>query len=78
VAVSADAEGDSYTTTMNSHVALRELPLGHPVPRDTEIASVTLDGRPIDDYRVRRANRGEEVLVKVAPDGEHTLLVETL
>jgi hypothetical protein len=78
VVVSADAEGDSYTTIVNSDVALRQLPVGHPVPRDTEIASVTLDGEPIDDYRVRRANRGEEVLVKAAPDGEHTLLVETL
>jgi hypothetical protein len=43
---------------------------------DKEIASVTLDGEPIDDYRVRRTNRGNEVLVKAAPDGEHTLVVE--
>jgi hypothetical protein len=41
-----------------------------------EIASVTLDGGPIDDYRIRRTNRGNEVLVKAAPDGEQTLVVE--
>ena len=76
VAVSADATDDTYTTTVVPDVALRELLVGHTVPRDKEIASVTLDGEPVDDYRVRRTNRGKEVLVKAAPDGEHTLIVE--
>jgi hypothetical protein len=77
VAVSADAEGNTYTTIVNQDVALRELLVGHTLPEDREIASVTLDGEPIGDYRVRRTNRGNEVLVKAAPDGEHTLVVET-
>ena len=76
VAVSADATGSTYTTTVDPDVALRELLVGHTVPGDTEIASVTLDGEPIDDYKVRSTNRGKEVLVKAAPDGEHTLMVE--
>jgi hypothetical protein len=76
VVVSADAEGDTYTTTVDPDVALRELLVGHTVPGDKEIASVTLDGEPIDDYRVRRTNRGNEVLLKAASDGEHTLMVE--
>ena len=76
VAVSAEAEGDTYTTTADLDVALRELLVGHMVPGDKEIVSVTLDGEPIDDYRIRRTNRGNEVLVKAAPDGEHTLVVE--
>jgi len=77
VTVSADATGNTYTTIVKPDVALRELLVGHTVPADREIASVTLDGEPVDDYRVRRTNRGKEVLVKAATDGEHTLEVET-
>ena len=77
VAVSADATGDTYTTTVGPDVALRELLVGHTVPADKEIASVTLDRAPVADYRVRSTNRGKEVLVKAAPDGEHTLVVVT-
>jgi hypothetical protein len=75
VAVSADAAGDTYTTTVDPDVTLRELLVGHTVPRGREIASVTLDGEPADDYKVSRTNRGKEVLVKAAPDGVHTLEV---
>ena len=75
VAVSAEAEGDTYTTTVDPDVVLRELLVGHTVPRDTEIVSVTLDGVPVEDYRVRRTNRGNEVLVEAAPGGVHTLEV---
>ncbi len=77
VAVSADAEGNTYTTIVNPDVALRELLVGHTVPRDKEIASVTLDGEPVDDYKVRRTNRGKEVIVKAPSVGGHTLEVET-
>jgi hypothetical protein len=77
VAVSADATGDTYTTTVDPDVALRELLVGHTVPGDKEIASVTLGGEPVDDYRVRRTNRGKEVLVKAPTSGEQTLVVTT-
>jgi hypothetical protein len=76
VAVSADATGNTYTTTVTPDVALRELLVGHTVPADKEIVSVTLDGEPVEDYRVRRTNRGKEVLVKAAPSGARTLEVE--
>ena len=56
---------------------LRELLVGHTVPRDEEIASVTLDGEPTGDYKIRRTNRGNEVLVEAAPGGVHTLEVVT-
>ena len=59
VAVSANVTGDTYTTIVNPDVALRELVVGHTVPGDREIASVTLDGAPVEDYRVRRTNRGQ-------------------
>ena len=47
------------------------------VSRTAEVSSVALDGKPVDDYMVRKTNRGKEVLVKVPPSGEHTLVVET-
>jgi hypothetical protein len=56
---------------------LRELLVGHTAPEDKEIGSVTLEGEPVDDYRVRRINRGNEVLVKAATSGEQTLVVTT-
>ena len=77
VAVSADVTGDKYTTTVTPDVALRELLVGHTVPGDKEIVSVTLEGEPVDDYRVRRTNRGKEVLVKAATSGVQTLVVTT-
>ena len=78
VAVSADATGDTYTTTVDPEVTLRELVIGHTVLADSEIASVTLDGVPVEDYRVRSTNRGDEVLVKAAPGSEHTLVVTVM
>jgi hypothetical protein len=66
VAVSANVIGDEYTTTVTPDVALRE-----------EIVSVTLGGEPVEDYRVRRTNRGMEILVKTATSGEQTLVITT-
>ena len=77
VAVSANVTGAEYTTTVTPDVALRELLVGHTVPGNKEIVSVTLEGEPVDDYRVRRTNRGKEVLVKAATSGVQTLVVTT-
>jgi hypothetical protein len=77
VAVSADATGNTYTTTVTPDVALRELLVGHTVPADKEIVSVTLEGEPVEDYIVRRTNRGMEILVKAATSGEQTLTITT-
>jgi hypothetical protein len=56
---------------------LRDLLVGHTAPEDKEIVSITLEGEPVDDYRVRRTNRGNEVLVKAATSGEQTLVITT-
>jgi hypothetical protein len=77
IAVSASAEGNTYTTTVNLAVALREFVIGYTVARSAQISSVTLDGVPVDDYSVRVTNRGKEVLVQAPSTGEHTLVVTT-
>jgi hypothetical protein len=76
VAVSADATGDEYTTTVTPDVALRELIVGHTVPADKKIVSVTLNGNAVP-YEVRSTNRGKEVIVEAATSGEQTLVVTT-
>ena len=61
---------------MNPDVELRELLIGHTVPRDAGILSVTLNGASVEDYRVRETNRGQEVLVDAPTTGPQTLEVE--
>jgi hypothetical protein len=77
VAVSASADNGTYRTTVDPNVTLRELVVGHTIPRTAEISSVTLDGKPIDDYNVRKTHRGKEVLVKAPTSGEQRLVVKT-
>ncbi|MCA1847894.1 MAG: glycogen debranching protein, partial [Actinobacteria bacterium] len=77
VNVSASASAGTYRTTVDLGVVLQEFVIGHTVPRRAEISSVTLDGAPVEDYKVRRTNRGKEVLVEAPTVGEHTLVVET-
>jgi hypothetical protein len=62
---------------VNPDVELRELLIGHTVPRDAGILSVTLNGAPIEDYQIRETNRGKEILVEAATSGEQTLVVTT-
>ena len=76
VDVSASAINDIYRTTVVPNVTLKKLTVGHTVPRDAEVVSVTLNGNAVP-YEVRSTNRGKEVLVEAAPDGEHTLVVAT-
>jgi hypothetical protein len=77
VAVIAKVEGSAYTTRVEPAVALDELVVGHTVPRDAGILSVTLNGAPIEDYQVRETNRGKEILVNAATSGEQTLIITT-
>jgi hypothetical protein len=77
VDVSAEAEGNTYTTVVDPHVTLLELRIGHTVPRRAEISSVTLNGVPVEDYETRTTNRGKEVIVEAPTSGEQTLVVET-
>ena len=76
VAVSAKAEGDTYTTTVDPDVPLKDLLVGQTVPRDAGVRSVTLNGAPVEDYRVRETNRGKKILVDAPPTGKQTLVVE--
>lgn len=78
--VSAKAEGDTYTTTVDPAFTLEdleELTIGHTIPRDARVGSITLNGAPARDYRVRETNRGKEVFVDSPTTGEQTLVVET-
>jgi hypothetical protein len=77
VTVFAKVEGSAYTTRVEPAVALDELVVGHTVPRDARILSVTLNGAPVDDYLVRETNRGQEILIQAATSGEQTLVVTT-
>jgi len=77
VAVSTKAEGNTYTTTVDPAVTLEELTVGHTVPRDVRVRSVTLNGAPVENYRVRETNRGKEIVVDAPTTGKQTLVVET-
>ena len=46
--------------------------VGHTIPRDAEVLSVTLNGASVEDYRVRETNRGQEVLVDAPTTGPQT------
>jgi hypothetical protein len=74
--VGARHEGAQYRTRVDVDVALSQLVLGHTIPRGSQVAAVTLDGKPAD-YRIRDTNRGREVLVDVPGDesGRHVLVV---
>jgi hypothetical protein len=74
----ASARGSRYRTEVDVDVSLSELKLGHTVPRGSRVLRVKLDGRPAK-YRVRRTNRGREVVVDVRgrKSGRHELVVKT-
>jgi hypothetical protein len=76
VDVSASASNGSYRTTVAPNVSLKKLTVGHTVPRDDEVVSVTLNGNAVP-YEIRETNRGKEVLVEAATSGEQQLVVET-
>ena len=76
VDVSASSSNGAYRTTVDPNVSLQKLTVGHTVPRDAEVISVTLNGNAVP-YEVRSTNRGKEVLVKAATSGEQTLIVTT-
>jgi hypothetical protein len=53
-----------------------DLTIGHTIPRGAEVASVTLNGDQIENYRVRETNRGKEVLVDASDAADKELVVE--
>lgn len=76
VRVEAEATGRTYRTTVRPGVGLDELTIGHTVPRDESVRSVTLDGNRVR-YKINTTNRGKEVLAEAPTRGEHTLVVKT-
>ena len=76
VDVSASVSNGTYWTTVAPNVSLRKLTIGHTVPREDEIVSVTLEGNVVP-YEIRETNRGKEVLVEAAPSGKQTLDIST-
>ena len=72
--VSAGRTGDAYRTTVDTgDTPVRDLSIGHTLPRGSLVRSVELDGKR-HGYQTRLTNRGLEVTVKTGP-GEHTLHV---
>ena len=68
--------GSRYTTrTDTSDAGVGRLWIGHTLPRDSTVASVTLDGRAISDYETRETNRGLEISTRANADRQHTLVV---
>ena len=72
--VAASRQGRDYRTKVDTGSAgVRELVIGHTLPRGSRVESVRLDGRRVD-WRETKTNRGLEVTVKTRP-GEHRLVV---
>jgi hypothetical protein len=72
--VQASRRGRRYRTKVDTGSAgVRELWIGHTLPRGSRVESVRLDGRRVR-WHERETNRGLEVTVKTRP-GEHRLVV---
>jgi hypothetical protein len=77
VDVHASRDGSAHTTKVDGSGlrGVETLWVGHTLPRDTDVASVELDGAPVGDYEMRLTSRGLEVRVEADPPGVHTLVV---
>jgi hypothetical protein len=60
-----------------THTPVRELVIGHTLPRGSEPADVRLDGQRVKHYDARETNRGLEVTVAAEPGAQHTLKITT-
>jgi hypothetical protein len=76
VDVTASHSGATYeTVTGSSGLALDTFRIGHTLPRGSAVASVTLDGAPVE-YATRATNRGLEVYALAGDPGvRHDLVV---
>jgi hypothetical protein len=74
--VSARRRARRYETTVDLHVGLQRLRLGHTLPRDARVRRVRVDGQRAE-YRIRETNRGRELTVALRDPGrgEHRLVV---
>lgn len=71
ISVSAEHVGHRYRTKVEA-ISNWRLRIGHTLPFDSAIQSVTLDGKPVT-FTQARTSRGEEVYVQTAADRPHTL-----
>ncbi len=75
VDVGAAGGAASYRTTVTADASVDRLIVGHTLPAASDVADVTLDGRPVR-FRMVMTNRGTEVTTQVpAPAGTHRLVV---
>jgi hypothetical protein len=71
--VAASHTGSRYTTEIDVQVnGIKDVLIGHTLPREATIDSVSLDGVPISDFVTRETNRGIEVTVPT-DRGRHVL-----
>jgi hypothetical protein len=73
VAVRAQRDGSTWTTTVDARLAVR-LRIGAALPAGARVAAVTLDGRPVR-FATRATHRGLEVTVAAAPGAPHSVTV---
>jgi hypothetical protein len=78
VGVFASRSSSGYTTKVDAtRTPVRELVVGHTLPRGSKPASVRLDGHAVERYDARETNRGLEVTVAAEPGAQHTLTITT-
>ena len=78
VDVLASHSDAGYTTKVDAtQTPVRELVIGHTLPRGPRPATVLLDGRRVKHYDARETNRGLEVTVAARPGAQHTLTITT-
>lgn len=75
IAISATRSGLVYTTVVDAPAGLA-LTLGHMLPADAEVLSVTLDDQPAEPT-VTDTPRGRQVSVETTSGAPHTIVVET-
>ena len=75
ISVSAQHSGKSYVTTVASPAGW-SLTIGHTLPADSQIQSVTLNGYH-PSFQIVDTDRGREVHVQVNSGGTHKLTVQT-
>ena len=78
VGVFASRANRGYTTKVDAaRTPVRELVIGHTLPRGSKPKAVWLDGRRVKDYDARETNRGLELTVAARPGAQHTLTIAT-
>jgi len=76
VDVFASHDGAQYTTKVDAGDApVRDVMIGHTLPRDAKPTAVVLDGKRLKHYDSRVTNRGLEVAVEAKGGQRHTLTI---